>query len=655
MVDQHYLQLLAREYPTSQAAAAELIRLEAFLSLPKGTEFFFSDLHGEHEAFIHLLRSASGFIRTKIDDQFEKSVSLADRVALSNLISYPERELALLTAADQLTLDWCKITIYRLLEVCKLVSAKYTRFKVRRKLPPQFANIIDELLHVDTDSKSQYFTACVQSIDESGMTEAFITSLCLLIQRLAIDKIHVIGDIFDRGPRADAIMSALIDFRHVDFQWGNHDISWMGAQAGNWVCIASVIRLGISYNNFDSMEDGYGINLRSLSVFAAQVYRDDPCTLFTPHILDENIYDPVDPVLAAKMHKAIAIIQFKVEGQLLKRHPEYGMDDRRLLEKINFQDGTITLNGHVHELKDKLFPTVDPNDPLKLTPGEEELMKAIAASFRHSEKLQKHIRFLYDQGSMYLKINNNLLYHGCIPVQADGSFDQVTFDGQTYSGKAYLDYIDKVARLAQFAPPHSEIKYNARDFLWYLWCGPKSPLFGKNKMATFERYFIADKTTHKEVMSPYYQMLDQRDLCENILREFGLDPANSHIINGHVPVKLKAGESPVKGGGLLYVIDGGISKAYQSHTGIGGYTLIYNSRYLALAEHTPYHVDEKLRPVDLSPKVRIIENMPRRVLMADTDEGQVINSRITELKALLQAFREGLVEENAESLIAQQS
>ncbi len=648
MVDQHYLKLLSREYPTTQAAAAEIIRLEAFLGLPKGTEFFFSDLHGEHEAFIHLLRSASGFIRTKIDDLFEKSVSQADRIALANLIAYPERELELMSASEQLTFDWCKITIYRLLEVCKIVSAKYTRFKVRRKLPPHFANIIDELLHVDSDSKAQYFAASVQSIVDSGMTEEFITSLCLLIQRLAIDKIHVIGDIFDRGPRADAIISALIDFKQVDFQWGNHDISWMGAQAGNWVCIASVIRLGISYNNFDSMEDGYGINLRALSVFAAQVYHDDPCALFAPHILDENIYDPVDSVLAAKMHKAIAIIQFKVEGQLLKRHPEYGMDDRRLLEKINFEDGTITLNGHVHELKDKLFPTVDPNDPLKLTPGEEDLMNSIAASFRHSEKLQKHIRFLYAQGSMYLCANNNLLYHGCIPMTADGSFDKVTFNGQVYSGKSYLDHIDKIVRLAHFAPPHSQEKYDARDFLWYLWCGPKSPLFGKNKMATFERYFVADKATHKEVMSPYYQMLEERSMCENILREFGLDPARSHIINGHVPVKIKAGESPVKGGGLLYVIDGGISKAYQSHTGIGGYTLIYNSRYLALAEHLPYHVDEKLRPLDLTPKVRIVENMPRRMLIADTDEGEIVNQRISELKALLQAFRDGEVEENPE-------
>jgi fructose-1,6-bisphosphatase-3 len=645
MLDLHYLQLLSREYPTRQAAAAEITRLEAFLSLPKGTEYFFSDLHGEHEAFIHLLRSASGFIGNKIDDLFEKSVSQAERTALAILIAYPERELERLQNQGELTFDWCKITVYRLLEVCKTVAAKYTRQQVRHKLPPQFAEIIDELLLIDNNSKSQYFATSVRSIVECGMIDDFITTLCQLIQHVAIDRLHIIGDIFDRGPRADAIMNALVDFRQVDFQWGNHDISWMGAQAGSLACIANVIRLGISYNNFDSMEDGYGINLRALSVFAAQVYHDDPCTLFKPHVLDENKYDPVDEILAAKMHKAIAIIQFKVEGQLLRRHPEYGMDDRRLFERINFEDGTLELNGQVHELRDTRFPTVDPKDPLALSAGEEDLMLTIAASFRHSERLQKHIRFLYAQGSMYKRFNNNLLYHGCIPVDEDGVFAEVRFGGPAYSGKAYLDSIDKIARQAHFAPAHSEEKYNARDFMWYLWCGPKSPLFGKDKMATFERYFLTDKATHKEVMNPYYRWLDEPSLCERILHEFGLDPAQSHIINGHVPVKLKAGESPVKGGGRLFVIDGGISKAYQTTTGIGGYTLIYNSRFLALAEHTPYAADGSQRPDIRPPRVQIVENMPRRMLMADTDEGQALTVKINELKALLAAFKDGQIEE----------
>lgn len=578
MLDHHYLKLLSRDYPTIQKAAAEAIRLNAIMSLPKGTEFFFSDLHGEHEAFIHLLRSASGFIRNKIDDLFTKSVSKQERVALSNLIYYPEKEMERLDLKGQDALDWCRITIYRLLEVCNSVSAKYTRYQVRKKLPPQFATIIDELLHVDSASKAQFYEAGVRSIVETGMMNDFIISLCILIQKLAIDKLHIIGDIFDRGPRADAIMNALIAFHAVDIQWGNHDILWMGAAAGSLACIANVIRLGISYNNFDLLEDGYGINLRSLSVFSAHVYRDDPCKIFEPHILDENKYDPVDVHLAAKMHKAIAVIQFKLEGQLIARHPEYRMDQRRLLETVDFEKGTITIDGTDHPLKDSRFPTVDPKDPLKLIPEEKELMNTLSASFRHSEKLQKHIHFLYLQGSMYKRINNNLLYHGCILMEPTGEFETIAFRSESYQGKAYFDYIDTKVRRAYFSPPHSQERYDGRDFMWYLWCGPQSPLFGKNRMATFERYFVADKSTHKEHMNAYYKLLDDRMICEKILRDFDLDPANAHIVNGHVPVKLKAGESPVKGGGLLYVIDGGISKAYQSTTGIGGYSLIYNSR-----------------------------------------------------------------------------
>ncbi len=645
MLDLHYLQLLANQYPNMQAAATEVIRLNGVMSLPKGTEFFFSDLHGEHEAFIHLLRSASGFIRTKVDDRFEQSVSKAERIALSNLIYYPERELADISQQQADTVDWCKITVYRLLEVSKIVSAKYTRQQVRKKLPAQFANLIDELLHIDSTTKAPFFDAIIQSIVDTDMMNDFITSLCILVQRLAIDRLHIIGDIFDRGPRPDAIMNALIDFHQVDIQWGNHDISWMGAFTGNWACIANVIRLGVSYNSFDLLEDSYGINLRPLSIFAAQVYQDDPCSRFAPHILDENKYATVDSALAAKMHKAIAVIQFKVESQLIARHPEYGMDDRRLLEKIDYAQGILTIGEKSWQLQDTLFPTIDPSQPLALTSGEEELMKTIAASFRHSEKLQRHIRFLYAQGSTYLKVNGNLLYHGCIPMTEQGTFMEASLGGETYAGKAYLDYVDRMVRQAYFAPAHSQEKYDARDFLWYLWCGPKSPLFGKNKMATFERYFIADKSTHKEVMNPYYKQLDSRATCEAILREFGLDPARAHIINGHVPVKLKAGESPVKGEGLLYVIDGGISKAYQSHTGIGGYTLIYNSRFLALAEHSPFHVDADQRPIDFTPTVRIVETMPRRVTVADTDEGQVIAGQVAELTALLAAYRNGEIEE----------
>ncbi len=644
-MDLKYLKLLSREYPAIQVAAAEAIRLNAIMSLPKGTEYFFSDLHGEHEAFIHLLRSASGFIREKIDNLFSRSVSKADRIALSNLIYYPEKELARLSLTDQEKNDWYKVTLFRLLEISNSVSAKYTRRQVRKKLPGHFAPIIDELLHVNSDSKDQFYEATVKSISETGMMDEFITSLCAMIQKLAIDKLHVIGDIFDRGPRADAIMQALIDFHDVDIQWGNHDVLWMGAAAGSHACVANVVRMGISYNNFDLLEDGYNINLRSLSVFAAHVYKDDPCTIFEPHILDENKYDPVDSRLAAKMHKAIAVIQFKLESQLIKRHPEYKMQDRLLLEKINFAEGTIDINGQMYPLKDQLFPTVDPDDPLKLIPEEEELIRTIATSFRHSEKLQQHMQFLYAHGSMYKAVNQNLLYHGCILMTPEGDFEQIHFDGEDYSGKAYFDYIDKEVRKAYFSPPHSSQQYHARDFLWFLWCGPHSPLYGKDRMTTFERYLIEDKKTHKEKMNAYYQLLDDKKVCEKILSEFGLDPLKAHIINGHIPVKLKSGESPVKGGGKLFVIDGGISKAYQKKTGIGGYTLVYNSRYLALAEHSPFHVDEQERPIDFSPKLQIVETMPGRVTVSDTDEGALIAQEISDLTELISAYRQGLIKE----------
>ena len=644
-MDIRYLKLLSDDYPTIQSAAAEAVRLNAILRLPKGTEFFFSDLHGEHEAFIHLLRSASGFIRAKIDDLFSKSVGQQDRIALSNLIYYPEKELARLNLPEEEEMDWYRITIFRLIEVSNSVSAKYTRKQVRKKLPGHFAPIIDELLHVNSDSKDPFYEASIASIARTGMMTPFITSLCVMIQKLAIDKLHIIGDIFDRGPRADAIMQALIDFQEVDIQWGNHDILWMGAAAGSRACVANVVRLGISYNNFDLLEDGYNINLRSLSVFASHVYRDDPCTLFEPHLLDENKYDPVDSQLAAKMHKAIAIIQFKLEGQLIRKHPEYQMEDRLLLEKIDYQTGTINLNGKTYALKDSLFPTVDPADPLKLMPEEEDLIRTITTSFRHSEKLQKHVHFLYSHGGMYKAVNSNLLYHGCMLMQADGSFESVAIADKTYAGKAYLDFIDHQVRQAHFAPPHTEKQYEARDFHWYLWCGSHSPLYGKDRMATFERYFIAEKETHREVMNAYYQLLDSREVCEKILREFDLDPTMAHIVNGHVPVKIKSGESPIKGGGLLYVIDGGISKAYQTKTGIGGYTLVYNSRYLALAEHKPFHIDGQDRPVDFSPKLQIVETMPRRMTVNDTDEGKEVRQRIEELTALVNAYRQGLIKE----------
>lgn len=644
MTDEHYLKLLAKKYPNAEAAASEIINLKAIMSLPKGTEYFFSDLHGEHGAFLFQLKSASGVVRKKVDELFEQSISEDERSALAKLIYYPETELALARRHEKSFDDWCRITIYRLVEVCKEAGSKYTRSKVRKKLPENFAYIIDELLHADGGkNKPHYYSEIIRSIVQTSMSTEFITALCKLIQQLLIDRLHIIGDIFDRGARPDSIMDALADCHDVDIQWGNHDISWMGAAAGNKACMANVIRQGISYNTFDLLEDGYGINLRPLSAFADRFYMDDPCECFTPHILDENQYDPVDIPLAAKMHKAIAIIQFKLEGQLVEAHPEYDMADRVFLRQIDYEKGTIQLDEKTYALRDKSFPTVNPRNPLELSREEKELMKAITYSFRHSDRLQKHIRYLYSHGSMYLRANSNLLYHGCIPLTADGDFDTIPIGGKELKGREYLEYLDLVTRDAYFAREGSPERESARDLMWYLWCGEKSPLFGKNRITTFERYFIEDPSTHVEKMNPYYQFIEHRETCEKILREFSLDPESSHIINGHVPVKLKQGEKPVKGGGLLFMIDGGISKAYQKQTGIGGYTFIANSRYLALAEHQP------LKPGSLfgedSPKVMVVEAIKKRITVADTDTGSELNSQIEELTALLQSYRNGAIKE----------
>ncbi len=642
--DEHYLKLLAKKYPNAEAAACEIINLRAIMSLPKGTEYFFSDLHGEHESFLFQLKSASGVVRKKIDELFEQSISEEERAALAKLIYYPEEELARAARRESGFDDWCRITIYRLVEVCKEASSKYTRSKVRKKLPENFAYIIDELLHADGGiNKPHYCSEIIKSIVETGMNVEFITALCHLIQQLLIDKLHIIGDIFDRGPRPDSILDALSEFRDIDIQWGNHDISWMGAAAGNKALMANVIRLGISYNTFDLLEDGYGINLRPLSAFAERVYRDDPCKYFTPHILDENIYDPVDLQLASKMHKAIAIIQFKLEGQLIEKHPEYKMVGRDLLKYADFEKGTVKVDGKIYPLRDKSFPTVDPKNPLELTKEEKDLMKSIAYSFHHSERLQKHIRFLYSHGSMYLCINSNLLYHGCIPLTEKGEFETIHLGGQNLKGREYMEYLDSIVREAYFAPEGTPERGKARDLMWYLWCGSKSPLFGKSKISTFERYFIDASETHVETLNPYYRYIEKREPCEMILREFGLNPEKSHIINGHVPVKLKEGESPVKGKGLLFMIDGGICKSYQKQTGIGGYTFIANSRYLALAEH------KTLKPGCLywedAPKVVVVEAIKQRITVADTDTGKELQSQIRELTALLQSYRNGVIKE----------
>lgn len=645
MRDLAYLKLLAKEYPSLKAASSEIINLIAICGLPKGTEYFFSDLHGEYEAFIYLLRSASGIIREKIRATYGYIIPEEEQVELANLIYYPDRNLNKIIQQGRGTEDWQRITVNRLVQICKEVSSKYTRSKVRKKMPREFGYVIDELLHVDynDENKRVYYEEIIRSIIDTGIADKFIVALCELIQNLAIDSLHIIGDIFDRGPRADIIMNELMHFHDVDIQWGNHDISWMGAATGNPACVCNVLRIAISYNSFDVLEDGYGINLRPLSMFASKVYRDDPCSQFTPKILDENIYDAVDPGLAAKMHKAIAVIQFKVEGQIIKRHPGYKMDDRILLEAVDYSRGVVTIEGTEYPMLDTMFPTIDPKHPLRLTKEEDELLHTLIMSFRHSGLLHKHIRFLYTNGALYQCHNGNLLYHGCISMRPDGSFEGMICNGEELTGRALMDYIGEQIHKAYFLPEDDPEKNGARDFMWYLWCGAKSPVFGKDKMTTFEHYFVADKATHRERLNPYYKLSQQEDVCDRILQEFGLYGEGSHIINGHVPVKIKDGEMPVKANGKLFVIDGGLSKAYQKYTGIAGYTLIYNSHHLALAEHKPFNPEQ-----ENTPRVAIVEKMKNRIMVSDTDKGKELMAQIEDLKELSAAYRRGDIKEQAD-------
>ncbi len=639
MRDIQYLQLLAEQYPSIEAVSNAIVGLNATLLLPKGTEYYFSDLHGEHEAFIHLLRSGSGVIRRKVDDLFGQSMLEADRDELASIIYYPKRNLARKRRrCPEDFNEWCEITINRLVQVCREVSRKYTRARVHRGMDPDYAFVLDELLLTDdTDAdKRRYFREIINSVLLAGIAEPLIVALCHLIQELTVDRLHIIGDLFDRGPRADHILNELMKHHNVDIQWGNHDIDWMGAMAGNRVCMMNVLRIATSYNSFDVIEDGYGINLRPLSMFAAQVYGDDPCERFQPHVLDENILDPIDPQQAARMHKAVAVIMFKLEGQLLLRHPEYGMQGRLLLDKADFANGTITLDGQTHEMLDTLFPTINPEQPYALSPEESELVEGLWQSFRHSTQLRTHIEYIYNHGGMYKVINNNLLYHGCIPMTESGELDTVYLEGGGFSGKALLDHLDKRVRQAYYTGDESSV-----DLMWYLWCGAKSPLFGRDRMTTFERYFIADKSTYTETRNPYYQVYEDVSACERILREFGLDPEHSHIINGHVPVK--HGENPVKAGGRLFVIDGGISKAYQSTTGIAGYTLIFDSHDLQLAEHRPFRPATAEMTASTFTNIRVVEKMPHRLMIKDTDAGQDIRAKIGALGELLHAYRDGVL------------
>ena len=642
MRDLAYLKLLSREYPNIRAAASDIINLQAICGLPKGTEYFFSDLHGEHEAFIYLLRSSSGIIREKIRETFGHIISEEDEVRLANLIYYPEKMINQIKQANEYTEDWQKTAVYRLVQICREVSSKYTRSKVRKKMSKEFSGVIDELLYVDNtdDNKTEYYSELINTLIDVRVADSFIVVICSLIRSLTIDNLHILGDIFDRGPRPDIILEELMHFHDVDIQWGNHDISWMGAATGNRACICNVLRMALGYNGFDVLEDGYGINLRPLSMFAERVYRDDPCTCFLPQILDKNIYDAVDPKLAAKMHKAIAVLQYKEEGQIIKRHPEYGMEERILLSAIRYDRGTVTIDGKEYPMRDMNFPTVDPADPLRLTDEEEELLHTLELSFRHNARLHEHVRFLYSNGSMYKCCNSNLLYHGCIPMTENREFDGLMVGGKMYRGKELMDFIDTQVKNAYFLPEDAPEKEACRDFMWYLWNGAKSPVFGKDKNRSFEHYFIEDPEVMRETMNPYYQLSEEEETCDMILKEFGLPTKGSHIINGHMPVKIKSGETPIRAGGKLFIIDGGLSKAYQERTGIAGYTLIFNSHHLALAEHKPFDPER-----ERTPKVYIVEKMQKRITVADTDEGKELAGRIEDLKELLKAYRSGLLKE----------
>ena len=648
--DMKYLKLLAREYPTIAEVSTEIINLRAILCLPKGTEHFISDIHGEYEAFLHMLKNASGVVRVKVDTLFENSVTEAERNMLATLIYYPEEKLDQLHKTGVINAEWYKITLRRLVEVARLSASKYTRSKVRKALPQGFEYIIDELLHaIETEDKLRYNNELIRTIIETEQADTMIVALSNLIQRLVIDRLHIVGDIFDRGPGAHIILNRLLNYHNVDVQWGNHDVLWMGAAAGSRTMIATTIINSLKYGNVDSIEDGYGISLSPLVTFAMQTYVDDPCTRFLPREVGGAGHD--NPDLIAKMHKAMAVILFKLEGQIIARNPDYHMEHRAMLHRIDYEHGTVTLaNGETHPMTDTQFPTVLPSDPYTLSEAENELMEKLRTAFHHSARLQEHVRFLFSHGSMYLVCNGNLLFHGCVPANEDGSFASAIIEGKPYAGKALFDCADAMVRKGFFARWGSEERQRGLDFYWYMWCGANSPLFGKDQMTTFERYFIADKATHEEHKNPYFKLAEHEDFAVKILNEFGLsDDPDSHIINGHVPVKIKKGESPIKANGRIFVIDGGMSKAYQSTTGIAGYTLIYNSERMALSCHDPFvTVSEAIRSeVDIHSTQQIVYTPARRKRVADTDVGKTLIERIADLEQLLAAYRSGTIKQHA--------
>ncbi|MBQ8705992.1 MAG: fructose-1,6-bisphosphatase [Paludibacteraceae bacterium] len=648
--DMNYLQLLSNSFPTIAAASTEIINLEAILNLPKGTEHFLADLHGESEAFLHVLKNASGNIKRKVTELFAGDIRDKERKELCTLIYYPEQKIELIKAAEPDIEDWYHITIHRLVAVCRDVSSKYSRSKVRKSLPEDFGYIIEELLHERTDDsdKAAYVSVIVDTIISTGRADDFIIALCNVIQRLAIDQLHILGDIYDRGPGAHIILDTMRQYHSWDIQWGNHDILWMGACAGNDACICNVLRLSLRYANLATLEEGYGINLVPLATFAMETYGDDPCEEFIPRLLKDNTLDEKNMRLTAQMHKAITVIQFKTEAQIFKRRPEWMMEERCLLDTINYEKGICHLDGKDYKMLSCHFPTVNPANPCQLTPEEEQLMQKLHHSFRVCEKLHKHIKMLLSHGCMYNVSNHNLLFHASCPLNADGSLKEVTlYQGKKYSGIDLMHNIGMIIRSAFTTDTDAELRQYAKDYFLYLWCGKDSPLFDKSKMATFERYFLSDKNTYKEEKGYYFQLRDSEEICDRILDAFGVKGPNRHIINGHVPVHASKGENPIKANGKLMVIDGGFSEAYHKETGIAGYTLVYHSRGFQLVQHEPFTsaADAIQKGTDIKSTTQLVELSTHRMLVADTDKGDELRSQIEDLRQLLYAYRHGILKE----------
>lgn len=641
-LETRYLERLSDLYPTIAAASTEIINLQSILNLPKGTEHFLTDVHGEYEAFSHVLKNGSGSVRRKIDDVFGNTMSIRDKRSLATLIYYPKQRMDMIKKTETNMDDWYRVHLYLLIEVSKRAASKYTRSKVRKALPKDFAYVIEELIteKAEVSDKESYYNEIISTIIRIGRAEDFIVAISELIQRLVVDHLHIVGDIYDRGPGPHIIMDKLMTYHSLDIQWGNHDVLWMGAAAGQRGCITNAIRICARYGNLDILEEGYGINLLPLATFALKVYKDDPCTCFKLKVPDRP--DSEEMQMNLRIHKAISILQFKVEGQIISRQKSFHLEDRALLDKIDYEKGTIVLGGKEYQLLDTNFPTVDPKDPYALTEEEEEIMERLEKAFINCEKLQRHMRFLLAKGGLYKVYNDNLLYHGCVPLDEDGSLKETEVYGKKYRGKALYDMLDAYVRKGFFALDKKE-REDGKDIMWYIWLHPDSPLFGKNKMATFERYFIAEKETHIEKKNPYYSYIENEKVIDNIMKEFGLDPSYGHIVNGHVPVKRKDGENPIKCGGKVMVIDGGFSKAYQKETGIAGYTLIFNSYGLLLVAHEPFESTEAAieKENDIHSELTVVQRVHDRILVGDTDNGRELKEQIRDLEQLLSAYRNG--------------